>query len=235
MVIIGIADDVSVAQFDVAAGIFGDIRVVGYEDDGSALSVELLEKDKNLETGSRVQVTRCLVGENHGRIVHQCSGDGYTLHLSTRHLIALMVESLAQSYSLQSFDGTLLAIFCADGRIVHQRQLYILYARGLWQEIVVLEDEANLAVAQDGSVVAAHLAHAHAIQVIFTLGRGVETAQLVEQGGFAGTRLTHNGNELALVDLEAYAFQGVDGFITHKKVAANIVELYHHLLVLVVI
>ena len=235
MVIIGIADDVSVAQFDVAAGILGDIRVVGYEDDGSALSVELLEKDKNLETGSRVQVTRCLVGKNHGRIVHQRPGDGYTLHLSTRHLIALMVESLAQSYSLQSFDGTLLALFCADGRIVHQRQLYILYARGFRQEIVVLEDEANLAVAQDGSVVAAHLAHAHAIQVIFTLGRGVETAQLVEQGGFAGTRLTHNGNELALVDLEAYAFQGVDGFITHKKVAAHVVELDHHLLVPVVI
>ena len=180
MVIIGIADDVAVAQFDVAAGIFGDIRVVSYEDDGSALSVELLEKDKNLETGSRVQVTRCLVGENHSRIVHQCTGDGYTLHLSTRHLVALMIESLAQSYSLQSFDGTLLALFCADGRIVHQWQLYILYARGFRQEIVVLEDEANLAVAQDGSVVAAHLAHAHAIQVIFTLGRGVETAQLVE-------------------------------------------------------
>ena len=99
----------------------------------------------------------------------------------------------------------------------------------------VSEDEADLAVAQDGSVVTAHLAHAHAIQVIFALGRGVETAQLVEQGGFAGTRLTHNGDELALVDLEAYAFQGVDGFITHKKVAAHVIELYHHLLVLVVI
>ena len=208
---------------------------MGYEDDGSALGIELLEENQNLKAGSRIQVTRCLVGKNHGRIVHQCSGDGYTLHLSTRHLVALMIESLAQSYSLQSFDGTLLAFFCADGRIVHQWQLYILYARGLRQEIVVLEDEANLAVAQDSSVVAAHLAHAHAIQVIFTLGRGVEAAQLVEQGGFAGTRLTHNGDELALVDLEAYAFQGVDGFITHKKVAANIVELYHHLLVLVVI
>ena len=49
VVIIGIADDVSVAQFDVAAGILGDIRVVGYEDDGSALGVELLEKYKNLK------------------------------------------------------------------------------------------------------------------------------------------------------------------------------------------
>ncbi len=172
----------SVAQFDVAAGILGDIRVVGYEDDGSAFGVELLEENQNLETGSRIQVTRCLVGENHGRIVHQCSGDGYTLHLSTRHLIALMIESFAQSYSFQSFDGTLLALFCANGRIVHQRQLYIFHARGLWQKIVVLEDEANLAVAQDSSVVAAHLAHAHAIQVIFTLGRGIETTQLVEQG-----------------------------------------------------
>ena len=225
----------SVAQFDVAAGILGDVRVVGYEDDGSALSIEFLEENKNLEAGSRIQVTRCLIGKNHGRIVHQRSGDGYTLHLSTRHLIALVIESLAQSHSLQSFDGTLLAFFCIDGRIVHQRQLYILHARGLRQQIVVLEDEANLAVAQDGSVVAAHLAHAHAVQVIFALGRGVEAAQLVEQGGFAGTRLTHDGDELALVDLEAYAFQGVDGFVAHKKVATHIVELDHNLLVLDVI
>ncbi len=86
VVIIGIADDVSVAQFDVAAGIFGDIRVVGYEEDGSALSIELLEENQDLEAGSRIQITRCLVGENHGRIVHQRTGDGYTLHLSTRHL-----------------------------------------------------------------------------------------------------------------------------------------------------
>ncbi len=100
----------TVAQLDVAARIVGDIGVVGHEDDGSALGVELLEEDENLETGSCVEVTRCLIGENHGRVVDQGAGYGHTLHLSTRHLVALVIESLAQSYSLQGFDGTLLAL-----------------------------------------------------------------------------------------------------------------------------
>ncbi len=57
-----------------------------------------------------------------------------------------------------------------DRRVVHQRQFYILHARGLRQEVVVLEDETNLAVAQDGTLsIAAHLAHAHTIQIVFAL------------------------------------------------------------------
>ena len=109
----------TVSQLDVAARIVGDVWVVGHEDDGSSLGIELLEEYENLETGSGIEVTRSLIGENHGRVVHQSSGDGHTLHLSTRHLVALVIEALAQAHSLQGFDGTLLALLGCYGRVVH--------------------------------------------------------------------------------------------------------------------
>ena len=121
-----------------------------------------------------------LIGENHGRVVHQSSGDGHTLHLSTRHLVALVIESLAQAHSLQGFDGTLLALLGCNRRVVHQWQLYILHTGSLRQKVVVLEDETNLAVAENGTVVAAHLSYAHTIQIVFATGWRVETSQLVQ-------------------------------------------------------
>ena len=180
MVIVGITDDMTISQLDVAARIVGDVWVVGYEDDGSSLGIELLEEYENLETGSGIEVTRSLIGENHGRVVHQSSGDGHTLHLSTRHLVTLVIESLAQAHSLQGFDGTLLALLGSNGRIVHQWQLHILHTGSLWQKVVVLEDETNLAVAEDGTVVAAHLSYADTIQIVFTTGWRVETSQLIQ-------------------------------------------------------
>ena len=110
MVVVCITDDMTISQFDVAARIVGDVWVMSHEDDSSSLGIELLEEYENLETGSGIKITRSLIGENHGRVVHQGSGDGHTLHLSTRHLVALVIESLAQPHSLQSFDGTLLAL-----------------------------------------------------------------------------------------------------------------------------
>ena len=39
MVVVRVADDMSVSQFDVATGILGDVGVVGHEDDGASLGV----------------------------------------------------------------------------------------------------------------------------------------------------------------------------------------------------
>lgn len=157
----------SVAQHDVARGVVGYVGVVRHEDDGSACSVQLLEENENLERGACVEVSRCLVGKNHGRVVHQRACYRHTLHLSARHLVRLMVETLAQSHSLQRFHGTLLALLSSDSGVVHQRQRHVLHACRLRQQIVVLEDEANLAVAKHGALRLRHLAHRHSVEIVF--------------------------------------------------------------------
>ena len=61
-------DDVAVAQADVAAAVLGDVGVVGDEDDGASLAVQLLEEDEYLEGRARIQVARGLVGQDDGGV-----------------------------------------------------------------------------------------------------------------------------------------------------------------------
>jgi len=63
-----------------------------------------------------------------------------------------MVQPFAQAYSLQCSDGTIETLLCAYVGIVHQWQLNVLDACRLWQKVVVLEDEAYLAVAENGTL-----------------------------------------------------------------------------------
>ena len=60
---------------------------MGHEDDGVALLIELLKEYEHLKRRAGIEVTRCLVSQQHGGIVDQGTGDGHALHLSTRHLV----------------------------------------------------------------------------------------------------------------------------------------------------
>ena len=110
MLIVGVFTYLTVAQVDVSAAVFGNLRVMGNEDDGVSLTVELLKQHKHLERGSCVQVTRCFVSQQHGRVVDQRPGYGYALHLSARHLVRLMFQAVAKPYGLQGLDGPLAAL-----------------------------------------------------------------------------------------------------------------------------
>ena len=148
--------------------------------------MEVLEEAENLEAGACVEVSRGLVGQYDGGVVHQCAGDGHALHLSAGHLVALVVQSVAQAYGFQCFDGCLLALAGGVGLVVHQRQLDILHGCGLGQQVIVLEDEAYLAVSQDGAFAATHSPDGRAVQDVFAAGGRVQASELVEQGALAG-------------------------------------------------
>ena len=94
---------------------------MGDEDDGVPLLVELLEEHEHLERCTGVEVTRCLVGQQHGRIVDQRAGDGYTLHLTTRHLVGLMFQAVAETHGLQRPDSLLATLSGIVVGVVHQR------------------------------------------------------------------------------------------------------------------
>ena len=95
----------TVAQLDIAAAVLCYLGVVGDEDNGATWPVQLLEEAQNLKRGVCVEVTRCFVGKDDCRIVDQSPCNGHSLHLTTGHLIALVVKPVAKTYCLQSLDG----------------------------------------------------------------------------------------------------------------------------------
>ena len=145
--VVGVGLHLSVAEEDVARGVLGNLGVVGHEDDGVTLVVEFLKQDKHLERRAGVEVTGGFVGEDDGWVVDERTGDGYTLHLTAGHLVGLVLEAVAEADFDECLDGTLTTLLGLDLGIVHQWQFDILDGRGLGQQVVVLEDEAYLAVA----------------------------------------------------------------------------------------
>ena len=224
MVVEAVLLDLSVAEEDVAGAVLRDFGVVGHEDDGVALVIEFLEEDEHLERGAGVEITRSLVGQDDGGVVDEGARNGHALHLTAGHLVGLVVETFAEADSPEGAYGTFAAFGRLDLGIVHEGQLDILDGCGLGQEVIVLEDEANLAVAELGTLVLAHLAYGHTVEEVFA-GRGsVETSELVEQGGFAGTRGALNGDELAFINLEGHPAEGVDNLVADLEVAAHVLE-----------
>ena len=198
--------------------------------------MQLLEEDKDLIGGAGVEVTGGLVGEDDGGVVDQGTGNGHALHLSARHLVALVLQAVAESHGLQGGNGSLATLSAVVFLVVHEGQLHVLHGGGLRQEVVVLEYEANLAVTQTGTLTAAHGAHADAIEVVLAAGGGVEASELVQQGGLAGARGAHDGDELTFINLEGDASQSLHRLVAHLEVAADVIELddyflFHYLLV----
>ena len=220
----GVGLHLAVAEEDVARGVLGNLGVVGHEDDGVALIVEFLEEDKHLKRRACVEVTGGLVGEDDGGVVDERTGDGYSLHLTTRHLVGLVLQTIAETNFDKCLDGTRAALLGLDFGIVHQGQFDVLDGRGLGQQVVVLEDETNLAVTELGALIAAHPAHRHAIEVVFARSGCVEATYLVEQCGFARARSALDGHELTFVDLERDTTERMDHLVADLEVAANVLE-----------
>ena len=97
-----ILDDQPVAKHHVPFRVRGDFRFVRDEQDGDALiAIELLEKRHDFFARFRVQVSRGLISQEHGRPRHQGPGDGDALLLSAGELVRLMAEPIGKAQSLQ--------------------------------------------------------------------------------------------------------------------------------------
>ena len=136
-----------------------------------------------------------------------------------------MFQAVAQTHFDECVDGALAALLGLDLGIIHQRELDVFDGCGLGEEVVVLEDESDLAVAQLGTLVAAHPTHRHAIEIVFARRGGIEASNLVEQGGFARARSPLDGHEFTFVDLERHSPERMYHLVADLKVAANVFEL----------
>ena len=87
-----VLDHFSVPEDHMPAGITGDVRFMGHQDDGDpGLLVELLEDFHDLQARAGVQVPRGFIGQNQGGLVHKSAGDGHALLLAAGELAGKMM------------------------------------------------------------------------------------------------------------------------------------------------
>ena len=106
------------------------------------------------------------------------------------------------------------------GALVGQRELDVLEDRVLLDQVVRLEDEAEVAAADLGELVVVEPGDVAAAQEVLAAGGAVEAAQQVEHGALARARRAHDGDVLAGIEVDRDAPQGVDGHGGHRPAAA---------------
>ena len=95
----------------------------------------------------RVERTRRLVGEDDVGLVHQGTSHGHTLLLAARELVGAMGGTFLQSEEVQQLLGTFFGLRMR--RAGYQRGHHdVLECREFGQQLVELEDEADVAVAE---------------------------------------------------------------------------------------
>ena len=108
-----------------------------------------------------------------------------------------------------------------DAGIDH-RQLDIAEGVDARQQVELLEDEADLAVAQGREPVGAQRLDALAVEAVAAGRRTVEAADEVHEGRLARARRAHDGDEVACLDVERDAAQRDDAAAVELVDAAEV-------------
>ena len=209
-----IAGDDTVADGDDAMGVLGDVRLVGDEDDGVALGVEIVEESHDLFAGFGVEVSGGLVGKNDGGVIDEGAGDGDALALSAGELVWLVHHAGAEVDGFKDRLGACGAFGCG-GAIVDERQLDVVKGGGAGEEVEGLEDEAYLLVADTGEFVVVEFGDVVSVEPVLALGGRVEASDEVHEGGFTGAGGSHDGDVLVVADAEVDAAESIDLLISH--------------------
>ena len=92
------ASDESVLDMDNLIGLVGYTAFVGYHHDGhSLLLVQFLQQVHHFHARFGVEGSGRLIGKDDFGFGDEGTGDGYTLLLSSRHLVRIMVGPLLQA------------------------------------------------------------------------------------------------------------------------------------------
>ena len=211
----------------------GDVLLVGDHDDRLAGVVQLAQHFHDLLAGGRVEVAGRLVGQDDVGIVDQRPGDGHALLLAAGELGGPVVDPIAQADQPGELDRPLVRLLAElAGSLVGQRELDVLEHGVLRDQVVRLEDEAEVAAADLGELVVVEPRDVATAQEVLAAGRAVEAAQQVEHGALARAGGAHDGDVFAGVDIDGHAPQGVhrdrrDGPAAAQQTAAALGVAHH--------
>src|SRR5260370_3407834 len=201
-----VAEDHAVAQSHHALREGRDVIRVGDHHDRPTLGVELAEKFHDFETRFGVEVPGWFIGQQNRRVGHQRAGDGDALLLPARELVGEVAGSLQETDRFERGHGPLPPLLVVAG--VDQGHLDVVHRARSRNQVVGLEDKADLSIANPGQLVIRQVGDVVAVENVAAGGRLVEAADQVHQRALPRTRRAHDGDELAFRDMQRNAFEG---------------------------
>ncbi len=169
---------------------------------------KLLEQRQHFLAGLGIERAGGLVGEQQRRPVGERAGDRHALTLAARERSRQHVGLLGNAHLLEQLQGARAALAPRHAGVEH-RQLDVAHDGGLGQQVVLLEDEADLLVANRRQLGAGQPLDLRAVEREGAGGRAVEAAEDRHQRALARARGPDQGHELAAGDVEVDAAQGV--------------------------
>ena len=205
-----VPDQRALVQVQPAAGVLGGLRVVRHHDHRLAvLPVEHLQQGQDLVRSRAIQVARGLVADEQHGIRHDGPGDGHALFLAAGQLSRLVAGAIVEPHQGQR-DGRVPAPLGRRQVRQQERQLHVPLRRQHRQEVIELEHEAHVGGPPPGQRAAGKLVDALAVDRDVARGGRVQPADEVEQGRLARSGWAHQGEEVALGDVQVDAVQDLD-------------------------
>src|SRR5437867_889605 len=215
----------ALVEVDDPLGALGGVRIVGHHDDGLLeLPVEPVEQLEDLLGRLAVEVAGGLVGEQHRGVAHDRARDRHALLLAARELARVVVHAIGEPDQLEREQGALAALLAAHAH-EQQRQLDVLERGQHRDQVVELEDEADVARAPHRELAPVQLVDRGVPHPHLARGRTVDAADQVEERRLAAPRGAHERDEIARGHVQRQAVEHRDLLLVALVDLADIAEL----------
>ena len=189
----------------------GHVGFVGDHQHGdAAVLIEVGQQFHDFHRSFRIEIAGRFVGQQHVRAGDDGAGDGDALLLAARQFGGGMIPPLFEAHLVERGHAEIIARLLVLAAI-DERQFDIFERGGPREKVEALEHEAKIAAAQQGALIAVKRFHMMALEQEGPRRRHVEAAEDVHRCRFAGAGWSHHRDEIALLDVEVDAFQGLKG------------------------
>ena len=219
MLLAVVGDDFAVLDFDDTVGVFGDVAVVGDEDDGVAFGVQFAEDFHDFFAAVAVKRASGFVGEDDLSAVHERTGDGDALLLAAGELAGFVLGAFAEAKAGEQRFGAFFPRFAVRTGI-DGRDSDVFPGFEVGEQVVALEDEADVFASECGAFLRAEVGGVFAVDVILASAGAVEAAEDVHQGGFARPRLADDGDHFPRFDFQVEIVE--DGYLPFPALEAAV-------------
>ena len=158
-----------------------------------------------------------LISQQYIGVIDQRTRYRHTLHLSARHLVRLFTELVTQTHLCQRIYGAFSSLGFRNARKC-QRQFDICKHRLVRYQVIALENKAYRMVSVAVPVSVLEILCGFAVDVQVAVCVAVKSADYVQQCGLTAARLSQNGHELVLAEIDADTFERLDSGVTHHIV-----------------
>ena len=160
---------------------------------------------QHLGAGLAVKVAGRLIGQHDSRFGNQGAGNRHTLLLAAGKIVRHIFQFIFQP---QQVNNLVQKLLIHRVPVQFHRQDNVLIHIQDRNKIVVLEDKADVAAAEDGKLLGVHFRQLFVPDNHIAGSRGVQPAHHVKQGRLAAAGGSHNGHKLAVLHGEVHTVKG---------------------------